>query len=97
MCYDIYSLEFTAEQRSVDVVAMISAEGERVPFGSHHVKARGSVEAWLSAVETAMRNALQKCFKVAIQEYEKTPRDAWIIDHAAQVCISAIYNGSSSN
>ena len=76
----------------MDVVAMVSAEGERVPFGSHHVKARGSVESWLSAVETAMRNALQKCFKVAIQEYEKTPREAWIIDHAAQVCTVCIVN-----
>jgi dynein heavy chain, axonemal len=66
---------------------MLSAEGEKVPLVSH-VKARGSVESWLGAVEVAMRTALHKCFKTAIQDYEKTAREVWLTDHPSQVVLA---------
>ena len=50
-CFDcIQKLEFGDKPGSVDIVAMISPEGERVPLGKN-LKARGNVEEWLMAVQ----------------------------------------------
>lgn len=60
-CFDaIKSLEFTStDAKSIDIVAMISPEGERVPF-LKTIKARGNVEAWLGSVEEAMVAVLRR-------------------------------------
>ena len=55
---------------------MQSAEGERVPLG-RNLKARGSVEGWLTSVEGNMRSALRALAKKGIKEYgETTEREA---------------------
>lgn len=87
-CFDnITKLEFSSDPRSADVIAMISAEGERVELGKN-LKARGNVEVWLSAVEQAMITSLRKGMKYGIGEYEKKPRVEWIMEHPTQIVLT---------
>jgi dynein heavy chain len=88
-CFDnIAKLEFTPEPKSVDIVAMVSAEGERVELGKN-LKARNNVEIWLSAVESAMVSALRKIMKRAVIEYDKKRRQDWIMDYPSQIVLTA--------
>ena len=45
------------EINELDIVAMFSNEGERVPFNKVQ-KARGQVEQWLDSIQAEMRNTL---------------------------------------
>lgn len=50
-CFDnLVGLTFGDDPGSIDIHAMISSEGEKVPLGKN-LKARGYVEDWLSQVE----------------------------------------------
>ena len=46
----------------VDIQAMFSNEGERVPF-SKAQKMRGPVEQWLDSIQGAMRDTLWRLLK----------------------------------
>lgn len=67
-----------------NIMAMISAEREIVTF-TLQVKATGNVEFWLSRVEEEMINTLRVLMTYAIKDYDKTPRNDWVLSHAAQV------------
>lgn len=67
-----------------DVIAMISPEKEIVKFVSS-VKATGNVEFWLSRVEKEMVNTLRSLMSTVIGDYEKLPREKWVLLHADQV------------
>ncbi|XP_050527915.1 dynein axonemal heavy chain 6-like [Daktulosphaira vitifoliae] len=67
-----------------DIIAMISSERELVKF-SMEVKARGNVEFWLYRVEEAMVDTLRSLMAVAIGEYDKVPRNKWVLMHSGQV------------
>ncbi|KAJ1555299.1 Dynein heavy chain 6, axonemal, partial [Nowakowskiella sp. JEL0078] len=88
-CFDaIKSLEFSSsDTKNVDIVAMISPEGERVPFVKT-IKARGNVEAWLGSVEEAMVGVLRRLLKSALSEYEEPKRCDWIREHVGQVVVT---------
>ncbi|KAJ3415371.1 Dynein heavy chain 6, axonemal, partial [Chytridiales sp. JEL 0842] len=88
-CFDaIKSLEFSsADPKSIDIVAMISPEGERVPF-MKTIKARGNVEGWLGSVEEAMVSVLRKLVKSALSEFEDAKRSEWVIEHVGQVVVT---------
>lgn len=94
-CFDMVKLEFgtkPAEKKGEkedtnDIVAMISEEGERVQFG-RGLKARGSVEDWLSKVEDAMHTALKRCMKFALLKYSTTPRRTWFQEHPSQISLT---------
>ena len=64
----INKLEFSVDPRGVDILAMLSAEGERVLF-CKNVKARGTVENWLQQVEQAMKHAVKHHMRIALKEY----------------------------
>lgn len=85
-CFDaIKRLEFGSKGTSLtDIVAMISPEGENIPF-LRTVKARGNVENWLGKVEEAMVAALHKALKVALLKFKTTVRHHWALQHPAQV------------
>ncbi|KXS09529.1 hypothetical protein M427DRAFT_128896 [Gonapodya prolifera JEL478] len=88
-CFDaIKQLDFASESKSVDIVAMVSPEGERVPFGKT-LKARGNVEAWLGQVEESMVNVLRKLCKAALAEYDPANRAEWVKDHVGMVSLTA--------
>ncbi|KAI9333548.1 dynein heavy chain and region D6 of dynein motor-domain-containing protein [Obelidium mucronatum] len=87
-CFDaIKSLEFSSDPKSIDIVAMVSPEGECVKF-TKTIKARGNVEAWLGAVEEAMFSVLRRLVKIAISEYEGAKRADWVKEHAGQVVVT---------
>jgi dynein heavy chain len=92
-CFDgIKSLDFGSDPKSVDIFAMCSPEGERVGLGKN-LKARGNVEQWLGAVETAMILSLQKQGKESYVSYPRETRTEWVLNQPAQVVImvSQIY------
>jgi len=76
----IYALEFSDK----DIRAMLSPEGERVPLGMN-LKARGSAEVWLPALETDMVKSLKRYVKRGVADYERMPRRDWVLDKFAQV------------
>eukprot|EP00955_Chlamydomonas_euryale_P029444 310523-Chlamydomonas_euryale.AAC.4 len=65
---------------------MLSAEGERVAFAKA-LRARGSVEGWLSHVETAMRASVRGLARRAVKEYPEVLRPAWVVANAAQLVL----------
>lgn len=68
----------------LDITAMYSNEGERVPFAKTQ-KARGLVEVWLDVVQGEMRNTLQKLLKQGLNDYAMTERKQWVLTHFGQV------------
>lgn len=69
-----------------NIIAMISPEKEIVKFSSQ-VKAAGNVEFWLTRVEKEMVNTLRMFMFAAMEDYDKIPREKWVLLHAAQVAV----------
>ncbi|BBM97612.1 dynein axonemal heavy chain [Marchantia polymorpha subsp. ruderalis] len=80
---------------NLDIVAMLSEEGERVDFIFHFnpKTAQGAVEKWLIEVEDAMRTSLQDVCRRAFEAYAISDRIQWIIDWPGQIvlCVSQMY------
>ncbi|XP_025191999.1 LOW QUALITY PROTEIN: dynein heavy chain 6, axonemal-like [Melanaphis sacchari] len=70
-----------------NIIAMISPEREIVKFSSQ-VKAAGNVEFWLTRVEKEMVNTLRMFMFVAMEDYDRIPREKWVLSHAAQLIIA---------
>eukprot|EP00798_Chlamydomonas_sp_ICE-L_P002275 gene2275-8543_t len=78
-CFDgIRSLDFGEDPKSIDIFAMVSAEGERVALG-RNLKARGNVEGWLTNVELSMRTCIKALGRKGYKEYTSMERSKWII------------------
>ncbi|XP_065680811.1 dynein axonemal heavy chain 3 isoform X1 [Hydra vulgaris] len=92
-CFEgISKLKFTDNQ---EIVAMISAEREVVPFMEKIIpaEAKGMVEKWLLQVESVMIMSLQKVADDALKAYSLTPREKWVQEWPGQIVIavSSIY------
>ena len=61
----IYELDFGDQKVGTTIHAMVSQDKERVVLGPN-LKARGSLEDWLTQVEDAMRKCLHKMTKAAM-------------------------------
>lgn len=84
-CFEgINQLSFTSQQ---EVVGMISAEGEVVPFVNkiYPAKAKGMVEKWLLQVEETMIQSVRKVISNSIDAYLNTAREKWVLDWPGQV------------
>lgn len=70
-CFDnVKSLELTNDVPGfTDVLGMVSSEDERVPFFKP-MKARGSVEDWMTRMEQSMQATIHKLLEKAILDYE---------------------------
>ncbi|XRB21521.1 dynein axonemal heavy chain [Pseudoscourfieldia marina] len=87
-CFDgIKSLDFGRDPKSIDIFAMISAEGESVSLGKN-LKARGNVEMWLGQVEQAMQMNLKRLAKQAFVDYLTVPRPEWVLQQPAQIVLA---------
>ena len=91
----IYQLEFS-KIRSEEILAMISAEGEKVSL-SKNLRARDSVEEWLKNVEVDMVKSLKREMKEGFNQYDDNNRAEWVLANLAQVvscvgCIMWTYN-----
>ena len=70
---------------NMDILAMISAEGEKVNFAKAP-RAKGQVEIWLGLVQNAMRETLQKLMKNAVNDYtNENDRKVWVMTHFGQI------------
>ncbi|BFZ17590.1 hypothetical protein BsWGS_20629 [Bradybaena similaris] len=92
-CFEgISKLEFT---ESGDIVGMISAEHETVPFSSpiNPAKAKGMVEKWLLQVEDVMISSLRKVISLSVYAYKTTIRKRWVLEWCGQVvlCVSCYF------
>ena len=84
-CFEnLVLLDFGNVPGSVDMIAMISSENERVPLGKN-LKARGSVEDWLQSLEANMKVSIHKLMKAGLQDYENRSRSEWVCQHPGQV------------
>ena len=81
-CFDnLYRLDI---QENLDITAMFSSEGERVPF-PRMTKAKDNVEIWLDALQSNMRDTLAKAMKSGLQDYDMSDRKDWVLKHYGQV------------
>lgn len=70
-------------------VAMVSGEGEVVPFAAP-CECSGPVEVWLARLVSATRAAVAAAFEVAVPAYEDAPsRVGWALATPAQMAASA--------
>jgi dynein heavy chain len=67
---------------------LLAGEGERVSLGKNPTKARGSVEHWLSAVESAMVSSLRRLAKQGTASYAEEPRADWVLHQPAQLVLA---------
>jgi dynein heavy chain len=79
-CFEgIHKLQFT---ESLDIVAMYSNKGEKVPFAEdgylNPKDSRGNVEMWLLQVETQMRRACALSIDKAVVDYSVSDRSRWV-------------------
>jgi dynein heavy chain, axonemal len=88
-CFDaIVKLEFGKEAGSVDVLAMLSPENERIEL-TKNLKARGNVEDWLMDVQKSMISSLNRLLKEGVADYVRRPRKEWVLSHSGQVVATA--------
>eukprot|EP00924_Labyrinthula_sp_SR-Ha-C_P016847 augustus_masked-scaffold_6-processed-gene-16.9-mRNA-1 protein AED:0.16 eAED:0.16 QI:0/0/0/1/1/1/4/0/3086 len=92
-CFEgISKLEFT---NTLDILAMISVEGEKVPFEYEAVdekminpmEAGGCVEIWLDQIQTLMRKTVAYVFDLSMNAYPLKPRTDWLVDWPGQVVL----------
>eukprot|EP00759_Apiculatamorpha_spiralis_P009030 PhF_6_TR15913/c0_g1_i1/m.24583/K10408/DNAH; dynein heavy chain, axonemal len=89
-CFEnIKDLDFSNES-GTEISAMISSEGEYVPFADI-VKAQGNVEVWLLHIETMMRKSLEKHMAITYQGYSSTPRTKWLLSVSTKEKSSSTY------
>ncbi len=55
-------------KEGIDITAMISAEGEKIPLNKI-VKARNQVETWLLMVQIVMVETVHKIMKSGLQDF----------------------------
>ena len=88
----IHALEF---QEDLEATAMISEEGEKVPFKNsfNPNTAGGQVEKWLTECEAAQRETVAEVCKHSSEAYATTKRTEWMIQWPGQVvlCIGSLY------
>ncbi|VEN55848.1 unnamed protein product [Callosobruchus maculatus] len=91
-CFEgIHLLEFTPEE---EVIGMISAEKEKVPFSGkiNPAEAKGMVEKWLVQVEAIMIQSLKDITRDAVNNYPTVDRPTWILAWPGQVvqCVDCV-------
>ena len=92
-CFEgISSLEFT---NSLDILSMISSEGEKVKFDYDDVEesminpndAGGCVEIWLDQIQSIMRKTVAHQFDLSMVDYPKRKRTEWLVDWPGQIVL----------
>ncbi|OAF70501.1 hypothetical protein A3Q56_01728, partial [Intoshia linei] len=84
-CFEnIAKLEF---QDDLQITAMFSGDGERVPF-CEKLFPTGNVEDWLLQVERVMKASIRSILEKAINEYSDESRMKWVLMWPGQIVIA---------
>ena len=85
-CFEaVHQLEFGSDPKSMDVLSIVSPEGEKLSFEGKVVKARGNVEEWLKNTQNAMYETLSRDFKYCRDTMHESSKENWLLgDHIAQ-------------
>jgi dynein heavy chain, axonemal len=81
--------------KMLDILAMVSGEGEVVPLSSNAPvepdaeRNRGNVERWLLEMETSMRTTLKEVGRAAIIEYPKAVRTDFVQNWCGMIVLAA--------
>ena len=89
-CFDaIAHIDFTEVKNSKEMIAMLSAENERVLF-SDSVFAEGNVEFWMGSIENMMRKSLKDITFDSLKNYPANglERKEWFFGYPAQAIIT---------
>ncbi|KAJ9453409.1 Dynein-1-beta heavy chain [Diplonema papillatum] len=92
-CFDnMKSLNFANPPENTQISAMVSSEGEIVPF-TIPVNATGNVEHWLGEIERNMRKTLTDCMRSCVEACPQSVREEWYFQFPAQCvsCVDVIY------
>ncbi|KAI9209204.1 dynein heavy chain and region D6 of dynein motor-domain-containing protein, partial [Polychytrium aggregatum] len=85
-CFEnIASLEFLPDKQ---IVAMFSAEGERINLAEPFYP-KGPVEEWLLRVEDQMRKSVKKVIMDGLASYHQKARTEWVLEWPGQCVLSA--------
>lgn len=103
---NIKRLEFSEEKVSPPIIAMVSAEDERIKITRYAIRnklralntiitsrkcfARGSPEQWLTSFEDAMKNTVKDMLKTGMQSYSKEGRHQWTLTNPGQVVLTVV-------
>ncbi|KAI8910835.1 dynein heavy chain and region D6 of dynein motor-domain-containing protein, partial [Gorgonomyces haynaldii] len=92
-CFEgVATLDFNDK---LEILALLSSEKERLELHQKisTVDAKGSVEKWLSSVESMMLTSVQKVVEKAYLAYTTKPREKWVLDWPGQavLCVSQIF------
>ena len=69
------------------MTAMISVQGERVPFKTSHYP-EGPAGMWLGQVQREMEATVQEQILLAVEGYRSSPRGEWVLRWPSQVVIA---------
>ena len=84
-CFEnVNKLDF---QKDLQMIAMYSGEGERVPFKTAHYP-EGSVEFWLTDILCEMKATVQEQIVLSEADYRTSPRGDWVLRWPGQVIIA---------
>ena len=84
---NINEVEFDKDKK---ILAMMSAEKEKVKFVKPVDPNKKNVEDWMGELEEMMRLSVREAFLNAVKDYPSRKRTEWAISHPGQV----ILNGS---
>lgn len=86
-CFEaVAALEF-GPAPDLEITAMASAEGERVPFDAP-LRPAGGVERWLGGVEARMRSSVRAQIAAALAAYGSKPRPQWALEWPAMAVLA---------
>lgn len=84
---NIHSIEFNHRKH---ILAMFSAEKEKINFKELVNPNEKNVEDWMGEVEDMMRQSVRNELLISVQKYKTTKRTQWVCNHPGQ----CVLNGS---
>lgn len=81
----IADLEFKPDD---SMVAMMSAEGEKIEFVKKVSPTDRNVEFWMGDVEKQMVASTRYVFEQGLKDYAVQERNAWVISHPGQIVLN---------
>ena len=82
-------MEFDTEGNKT-ILAMLSAEHEKIPFDKIIDPKKKNVEDWMNEVEDQMKCSMRSVLLKSIKDYVTKPRADWVLEHPGQ----CVLNGS---